>query len=471
MCKLQFVADGERCSDFNLIVGGIRLSKGNIKNNGFSGAVILVLDIFVVAVCGMGILRLFGADMETETYYGIVNMLSVFAVCNVISSAFLNLYSISFKSSSEIAACEIIANVVSSVMTVLYAFIVKTDAFADLNMRYILLLSAVSVSAAMVLWRVMLNGVLTRCRKKTSLLVIEPKREDIELAKKIKYANPSWFDSWYVSLNPDDSGNVDEIVKNEYPKYDGVLITQKVPENVKKRLIAEAIKQEKNLYVIPTLYEINITKYRLTQFDDTLAFLIKPFSLTVYQRAVKRFFDIVLSVIGIIMASPIMLVSAAAIKLDSKGKVIYSQERVTYNKKKFNIYKFRTMVENAEQLSGPKLASENDDRITTVGRILRKYRIDELPQLFNILMGDMSIVGPRPERSVFVDRFCEEYSDYDKRFIVKAGLTGYAQTYGKYDTDVRDKLIYDLLYIREYSFVLDLKIIFLTVKTVFMNGS
>ncbi len=442
-----------------------------MKNNGFTGAVVLALDLCVMAAVVIGVLRLFGADMKSDTYCGFINALSVFAVCNVISGAFLNLYSISFKSSGEVAACEIIANIVSGFITISYVFVSGTAVFSDTKARYMLILTAAAVAALMVLWRVLLNKVMARCGKKTALLVIEPQMEDIELAKKIKYANPDWFDSWYVSLNPDDSGNVDEIVKNEYPKYDGVLITQKVPENVKKRLIAEAIKQEKDLYVIPTLYEINITKYRLTQFDDTLAFLVKPFSLTVYQRAVKRFLDIVLSVIGIIVSSPIMLVSAAAIKLDSRGKVIYSQERVTVNRKKFNIYKFRTMVENAEKLSGPKLASENDDRITAVGRVLRKYRIDELPQLFNILMGDMSIVGPRPERSIFVDRFCDEYPDYDKRFIVKAGLTGYAQTYGKYDTDVRDKLLYDLLYIREYSFVLDLKIIFLTVKTVFMNGS
>lgn len=442
-----------------------------MKNSRFTGAVVPALDLCVMAAVVMGVLRLFGADMKSDTYCGFINALSVFAVCNVVSGAFLNLYSISFKSNSEVAACEIIANIVSGFITISYVFVSGTAVFSDTKTRCMLILTAAAVAALMVLWRVLLNKVMARCGKKTALLVVEPKMEDIELAKKIKYANPDWFDSWYVSLNPDDSGNVDEIVKNEYPKYDGVLITQKVPENVKKRLIDEAIKQEKDLYVIPTLYEINITKYRLTQFDDTLAFLVKPFSLTVYQRAVKRFLDIVLSVIGIIVSSPIMLVSAAAIKLDSKGKVIYSQERVTVNKKKFNIYKFRTMVENAEKLSGPKLASENDDRITAVGRVLRKYRIDELPQLFNILMGDMSVVGPRPERSIFVDRFCNEYPDYDKRFIVKAGLTGYAQTYGKYDTDVRDKLLYDLLYIREYSFVLDLKIIFLTVKTVFMNGS
>lgn len=131
------------------------------------------------------------------------------------------------------------------------------------------------------------------------------------------------------------------------------------------------------------------------------------------------------------------------------------------------ICKFRTMRADAEKMSGPVLAADDDPRITRSGRILRMTRLDELPQLFNILLGDMSIVGPRPERPFFVDQFCDEIEDYDKRLSVKAGLTGYAQVYARYDTEAADKLLYDLIYIREYSFLLDLKIILLTVKTIF----
>lgn len=441
-----------------------------MKNNGITSIFIITADILIIQLTVFIVLGISSVGMKTAEILSFFNAERLFTFCNIIISMFLNLYNVSFKKTSEAAACEFIACIVSGFVSLTYAILNKNIAFMVETTAYILPLFIVIVSAVMILWRITLNNLIVKLRKKTRLLVVEPKREDIDLAKKIKYANPKWFDSWYISVDPDDASSVDEIINREYPKYDSILITQKLPEKVKKRLISEAISCKKDLYVVPNLYEIYITKYYLMQFDDTMAFLIKPFSLTIRQKFVKRTLDIILSLIGIIILSPIMLITAAVIKLDSKGKVIYSQERVTADRKIFKIYKFRTMVENAEKMTGPKFADENDERITKVGRFLRKYRIDEIPQLFNIIKGDMSIVGPRPERPMFVEKFCNEFPEYDKRFIVKAGLTGYAQTYGKYDTGVRDKLLYDLLYIREYSLLLDLKIIFLTIKTVLMHN-
>src|SRR5690606_32911845 len=138
------------------------------------------------------------------------------------------------------------------------------------------------------------------------------------------------------------------------------------------------------------------------------------------------------------------------IKVTSPGPVIFSQERVTLNNRVFKIYKFRTMVVDAEEKTGPVISSQHDPRVTPVGAVLRKLKIDELPQLFNILKGDMSFVGPRPERPVFANKFSAEIPAYKYRTLVKAGLTGYAQVYGKYDTSAEDKLRFDLLYIRSY---------------------
>lgn len=441
-----------------------------MKNNGITSVLIIAADILIIQLTVFIVLGISSVDMKTAEAISFFKAEILFTFCNIIISMFLNLYNVSFKKTSEATACEFIACIASGFAALVYAMVNQSFAFTGAKPFYILPVFVITSTMIMILWRIILNNLIVRFRKKTLLLVVEPKREDIDLAKKIKYANPKWFDSWYISVDPDDEESLEEIINLEYPKYDSILITQKLPEKVKKRLVSEAISQKKDLYVVPNLYEIYITKYYLMQFDDTMTFLIKPLALTMWQRIIKRTLDIVMSLAGIIVLSPIMLITAAAIKLDSEGKAIYSQERVTADKKIFNIYKFRTMVENAEKMTGPKLASENDDRITKVGRILRKYRIDELPQLFNIIKGDMSLVGPRPERPVFVERFCEEFPEYDKRFIVKAGLTGYAQTYGKYDTGVRDKLLYDLLYIREYSILLDLKIIFLTIKTVIMHN-
>ena len=167
-----------------------------------------------------------------------------------------------------------------------------------------------------------------------------------------------------------------------------------------------------------------------------------------------------------IIASPVMLLTAIAIKLYDRGPVFYKQIRYTKYEREFEIYKFRSMIVNAEGDGVAKLAKENDERITPVGKIIRATRVDELPQLFNIIKGDMSFVGPRPERPEIMKQYCEEMPEFPFRTRVKAGLTGYAQVYGKYNTTPYDKLKLDLFYIENYSLWTDIKLILMTVKTV-----
>jgi lipopolysaccharide/colanic/teichoic acid biosynthesis glycosyltransferase len=181
--------------------------------------------------------------------------------------------------------------------------------------------------------------------------------------------------------------------------------------------------------------------------------------------------DIVISSLGLIVTSPLLLIISIIIKLYDGGRVLYKQERVTENNKIFNLYKFRTMVENAEIQTGPVLAADNDTRITPLGRFLRASRIDELPQLLNVLKGDMSLVGPRPERPYFADRFNEEIDGFKYRIYVKAGITGLAQILGNYSTDPKTKAKYDLMYIKNYSLLLDIIIIFNTIKTILLKDS
>lgn len=179
--------------------------------------------------------------------------------------------------------------------------------------------------------------------------------------------------------------------------------------------------------------------------------------------------DIVISLAALIITAPFNILISIAIKLDSPGPVLYLQKRLSLQGKPFYLYKFRTMVVNAEQDSGPVLATENDPRVTRVGYFLRSTRIDEIPQLFNVLKGDMSIVGPRPERPFFVNELIKETPEYIYRMNVKSGITGLAQIAGKYSTSPENKLKYDLLYTKSYSLSQDLAILLQTVKVILMK--
>jgi len=180
----------------------------------------------------------------------------------------------------------------------------------------------------------------------------------------------------------------------------------------------------------------------------------------------KRVFDILVASFGLVIAAPFMVLTAIAIKTVSPGPIFFRQERVGQNGKRFLIYKLRTMKVDAEKETGPVWAQENDDRLIKFGRLMRKMHLDELPQLFNILKGEMSIVGPRPERPIFVKSLSKEIGDYKKRLMVKPGLTGLAQVWHKYDetvADVKKKIKYDLLYIRKMCLLVDLRILLLTI--------
>jgi exopolysaccharide biosynthesis polyprenyl glycosylphosphotransferase len=184
----------------------------------------------------------------------------------------------------------------------------------------------------------------------------------------------------------------------------------------------------------------------------------------------KRCFDIVLSTIGLILTAPLMALTAVAIKLDSRGPALFAQERVGLFGNSFTVYKFRSMRQDAEQSTGPMWAREHDERITRVGAIMRKCRLDELPQLINVLRGEMSFIGPRPERPYFVDLLKSKLRHYDLRHYVKPGITGWAQVMYRYGASVEDshqKLQYDLYYTKNISFGLDLLILLKTMKVVF----
>ena len=254
-------------------------------------------------------------------------------------------------------------------------------------------------------------------------------------------------------------------------KYDLIFIGAELDIKAKEQIICYGRSAKKQMFIVPTLYEMACKNTSLIIADDIPMQRITRLLLTAEQKILKRMLDIAVSIPAIIILLPLMALTAVVIKADSKGPVIYSQERVGQYGKPFKVYKFRSMKQDAEAQSGPVLAKEGDNRITKVGRFIRATRIDELPQLFNVLKGEMSIVGPRPERPFFVEQFIKEKPEYAYRHNVKPGITGLAQIAGKYNTTAYDKLIYDLIYIQEVSIKTDLIIMLQTLKVLITKES
>lgn len=254
-------------------------------------------------------------------------------------------------------------------------------------------------------------------------------------------------------------------------KYDLIFIGAELDIKAKEQIICYGRSAKKQMFIVPTMYEMACKNTSLIIADDIPMQRITRLLLKAEQKILKRMLDIVVSIPAIIILLPLMALTAVAIKADSKGPVIYSQERVGQYGKNFKVYKFRSMKQDAEAQSGPVLAKEGDSRITKVGRFIRATRIDELPQLFNVLKGEMSIVGPRPERPFFVEQFIKEKPEYAYRHNVKPGITGLAQIAGKYNTTAYDKLIYDLIYIQEVSIKTDLIIMLQTLKVLITKES
>lgn len=249
-------------------------------------------------------------------------------------------------------------------------------------------------------------------------------------------------------------------------KSEAVFLDASLKKDLKKEILLFCLKNGKKVFLIPEMTDVCIRKKDL-KCNDLMLHEAGPLRLNIFQRFLKRAFDFTFSLTAIILLFPLMAFIFILIKALDGGPAVYRQKRLTLDKREFLLFKFRTMVKNAERRSGAALVHAGDERITRIGRILRKTRLDELLQLFNVLIGDMSIVGPRPERRCFVERFEEENPFYKFRFQVKAGITGLAQIHCHYGSHYEDKLRYDLAYIAEYSFWLDLKIIFLTIPVFF----
>lgn len=315
------------------------------------------------------------------------------------------------------------------------------------------------------IWTLIYQWMYAKMFPPRKILLISGNRSDYHLIEKINSREDKYEICKIINV-----GSGISFLQQEILKYDGVIIGD-IFSHERNILLKFCFENSIRTYSVPKISDILLkSSVELNLFDSPLL-LSRNEGLTIEQEFIKRLIDIVGAMVGIIITSPFFLIIALAIKMTDHGPVFFKQERLTKEGKVFNIYKFRTMIQDAEKDGVARLASEGDSRILPIGHILRRSRMDELPQLLNILRGDMAFVGPRPERPELAEAILKEIPEFSYRTKVKAGLTGYAQIYGKYNTTSYDKLKLDLTYIRNYSILLDLKLILMTPKILFLKES
>ena len=334
-----------------------------------------------------------------------------------------------------------------------------------LRPSYMLWAAAVQLAIAAV-WTIFCQKVYQRLFPPRKLLLIYGERPIQDIMGKFA-SRPDKYDI-VKSMNLTEGlpAIYDEITAG----YGGIVLWD-IPTSVRNDLLKYCYSRYIRVYLMPKISDVIIRGADPVHLFDTPIFLTREYSMTIEQRIVKRLIDVVCSLILIVLASPFMLITALAVKLYDHGPVLYKQVRCTTGGKEFKILKFRSMRVDAEKDGVARLASQNDSRITPVGKFIRKVRLDELPQLFNILKGEMSFIGPRPERPEIIKQYMEDMPEFAFRMKMKAGLAGYAQVYGKYNTTPYDKLKLDLFYIENYTVWLDLKLMLLTLKILFKPES
>ena len=329
------------------------------------------------------------------------------------------------------------------------------------NINYLLQMTGINL-IVVVIWVFFMRWVYARLYPPRQMLMIYGKYSPRDLEKKIGTREDKYNICEEIHLSAGE-----EVIKAKILQYHAVLLGD-IPAHERNLFLKFCFENNIRCYSVPKISDIMIMNADHIHLFDTSLLLFRNRGLTAEQQFVKRLMDIVFSLLGLVLASPFMLVIAILVKAYDGGPVFYRQPRLTKDGKVFDVLKFRSMRVDSEK-KGARLAMKNDDRVTPIGKVIRNIHFDELPQIFNILKGDMSLVGPRPERPEIAAQYKREIPEFDYRLKVKAGLTGFAQVYGKYNTTPYDKLKLDLTYIETYSFVLDLKLLFLTVKILFQK--
>ena len=327
-----------------------------------------------------------------------------------------------------------------------------------LEPKYFLAATLVQLLTALV-WNLICNWFYRRVFPPREMLLVYGERSIEDILQKFASRKDKYHIAKCINIREGMKAVEKEVVKG----YGAVVLWDIATED-RNRLLKFCYGQSIRVYMMPKIPDVLVKGSDQLHLFDTPILLIREYALTVEQRLAKRLIDVICALILVVITSPVMLITAICIKCYDGGPVLYRQVRCTIGGREFKIMKFRSMRVDAEKDGVARLAARNDSRITPVGKFIRAVRIDELPQLFNILAGDMSFIGPRPERPEIIRQYVEDMPEFVYRMKVKAGLAGYAQVYGKYNTTPYDKLKLDLSYIENYSVWLDIKLMLLTLK-------
>ena len=428
----------------------------------FRNSIIHIIELMMYALCMAALFLLLG--IENWQILNIsrtsIMMGATFIVMGFLLVRAYGGYDVGVRKSRSIAISLSIALVIDDVMTYLVLVIMNTN---DENGRRVefssfgfFILAIIIQVIVIILFTNIGNAFYFAVNPAEKTLIVTGQASEHD---KIKAAIDIFNRRYTITeaTVADDKG-LEESIK----KADSVFFYD-VPKKKLEELTGICYGYKKSVYINPEISDILLHSGREQFFADLPFYQAGAHHMTFEQRVIKRLGDIFISLLGLMIASPLFLIAAIAIKREDGGSVFFRQERATVGGKVFRIIKFRTMRENAEIASVVK----DDDRITRAGRWLRKYRIDELPQLINILRGDMSLVGPRPEMLENVEKYTAELPEFRYRLRKKAGLTGYAQVMGRYNTTSRDKLILDLMYIENFSILNDIRILLQTVTVLF----
>ena len=371
-------------------------------------------------------------------------------------------YKIGYLKSGEVFFSQVFATLCVNFFSYFQVSLLNGNLIKPLPLFYLTAIDIVGIA----IWTIGSHWIYRSIFAARELLLVYGDRPIADIIEKFETRE----DKYKISKCMNISEGIEAVCEEAQKRYDAVVIWDIATED-RNKILKFCFGKEIRVYIMPKITDVIIMGSAQLHLFDTPILLTREYVLTIEQRAIKRMIDLCCALILAIITSPVMLVTAVIIKSYDKGPVLYKQTRCTLDQKEFQIMKFRSMQVDAEKDGVARLATKNDNRITPIGKFIRKVRIDELPQLFNIIKGEMSFIGPRPERPEIIEQYIEEMPEFLFRTKVKAGLAGYAQVFGKYNTTPYDKLKLDLFYIKNYSVMLDIKLMFLTLKILFKPES
>src|SRR5699024_1799909 len=432
------------------------------KTGGFNRTLKITIGVMDILIYHLSFVVSFliryKGTIPTFNYSAYQSVLPYIMIAFVIINIFSGIYILYNKNFIDIFSITLISQIMMALTIMAMTFFVRWFAFP----RTIVFINSIVSTLFLMIWRFIILNFYFKKSGISRVMIVGTMENCREAVRNFKSSKTRQYKVVAVATN-----NCYENITNNIDNIDVFYLLDFHSIEEENKILSYLTLNNKRVFLGTDFGNVLRINNRIMNIDDESLIAISKFEIAPENETIKRMIDIIISLMMLIIASPIMLIAAILIKITSKGPVFYKQVRITKGQKEFEILKFRSMRIDAEDLSGPVLAQAEDPRVTKVGKYLISLRNDELQQIYNLLKVDMSLIGPRPERPYFVDQFKEQNPYYYLRHTVRAGITGYAQVYGKYSTDFNSKLKFDLLYIKDYSLMMDIQILFQTVKILF----